>query len=399
LQRGIDNYELSAQMARNRIPAPPRVEAISKLNDLEALAESFAAKHGFEPELPSHWNPKPAFAAKIEGWATQPARSGSLVDYVYSSDVVLDRRVRARLHEANERGILLTPSGTTSVVNVCAYLKNIGIRRLIVQTPVYFTVGAVAEVFGMAVSYVDAWRSDGRYILPSFHKPFDSKTAVWLTLPIYGASAYFEQQDVAATIDNLPQDIIVVVDESLAFPDRNCLKLTQSLDRVVRICTPHKSLCLNGEKVSFITVPSHLFENMDAWSDCFAGGIGAGGIRSLAFLADDAFDRACISARSLIGEQHKKFSVAVSRYRKISVDRDIDGYFAMLYWPELSSIIGEDHTFLTEILTNSQALPIPSTRNHHPAACGFCFRVNLFRLDDAGLGALDRLMHAVSAFV
>ena len=384
-------------MRHNRIPAPPRVEAISKLNDLEALAEAFAAKHGCQPELPSHWNPKPTFAAKIEGWVTRPTRSASLVDYVYSSDVVLDDRVRERLHEPGDRGILLTPSGTTSVVNVCAYLKNVGIKRLIVQTPAYFTVGAIAEVFGITVTYTDPRRAGGRYFLPTSFGAPAVNTAIWLTFPIYGASVYFEQNDIAATIDGLPEEIIVVVDESLAFPDRQCLRLTASLDRVVRICTPHKALCLNGEKVSFVTAPSHLLENMDAWSDCFAGGIGAGGIRSLAFLADDAFDRACSDARSLSTKQLEKICKMASTYPKVVLDCGIDGYFAMLYWPHLPSSVGEDYQFLAKILDSSHALPIPSTRNHHPAACGFCFRVNLFRLDEAGLGAVDRLMQSISA--
>jgi histidinol-phosphate/aromatic aminotransferase/cobyric acid decarboxylase-like protein len=387
-------------MAQPRIPHPPNVEAISKLNDLELLADQFTEHAGYAPELISHWNPKPSFASQIETGLDSTRRlAASLVDYVYSADITLDDRVRVLLRESVDRSSLLTPSGTTSVVNVCAYLKNIGIERLIVLTPTFFAVEAVAQTFGISVTYIAVRRVENSYRLPVQITDVNPKiTATWLTVPVYCTSVYFTSADIGSFIDALPPEMIAVVDESLAYTDRPSLRDTKSSYRVLRICTPHKALCINGEKVSFVTFPTHLLENMDAWSDCFAGGIGAAGVRALGFLADDAYDRAVAKCRELSACSLSRLRRVLSLKQNIEIDRDTDGYFVMLYWPSLPASFGYDAEFLKKILAASGALPIPSLRNRHPAECGFCFRINLFRLDDAALGATSRLIDAINAY-
>jgi histidinol-phosphate/aromatic aminotransferase/cobyric acid decarboxylase-like protein len=387
-------------MAHRQIRLPPNIDAVSKLTALENLGAEFSAQSGYAPELISHWNPKPAFSSQIESWLVRSRATVNLIDYAYPCDIPIDSAIRTRLHEQSERNILLTPSGTTSVVNACAYLKNTGTKRLIILTPAYFTIEAVAGVFEIAASYIGVRRKPYGYELPQeiiIKQPRD--TAVWLTLPVYGASIYFTPEDVASLIDALPPDTIVVVDETLAYSDRPSLLATKTTYRVIRISTPHKALCINGEKVSFVTFPAHLSENMDAWSSCFAGGIGAAGVRALAFIADRAYDRALTNVRALTRANLAKLEAMIRTKPYVCADKDTDGYFVMLYWPALPASLGEDKAFIAQMLAASGALPIPSSRNRHPPECGFSFRVNLFRLDDAALGATSRLIDAIGAYV
>lgn len=385
-------------MISHRLPAPTRLEAITRLYDLEVLAEDFAAKTGIAPELPSHWDPKPAISARMETWIPPPPKVQGIVEYVYPGDLAIDSRIVRRIGETPDRGMLITPSGTTSIVNVCSYLRNIGIRELIIVTPAYFTVAPVAEAFGIFVSHLDvSWR-DGRYELPLEIRSSERPAAVWLTFPVYGASVYFSPSDIGRAIDGLADEVAVVVDESLSYPDRENLSETRSMDRVIRISSPHKSLCFNGEKVSFVTFPRHLTDDIDAWSDCYAGGIGIAGIRALQFLAGDAFELVAAKSRNLIYENRKALAAIVSRHPEVCMDKDTDGHFVTLYWPGLPASLGLDHRFLSRLLSESYALPIPSIRNRHPVRCGFCFRVNLFRMDEAGLGGVSRLIEAIDCF-
>lgn len=381
------------------IPPPPDVDAISKLNDLERLAEEFLRRTGYEPELISHWNPKPSFSCQIESWIIDPKARPNLIDYVYSSDISVTHDLKTRLRENENRGLLLTPSGTTSVVNACAYLRNTGTEHLVVLTPTYFSVEAIASILGLSVSYIDITRNDGSYKLPDAIPIIAGrKTAVWLTFPVYGASTYFAPNDVARLIDSTPPTVVVVVDESLAYLDRPGLETTATSYRVLRICTPHKALCINGEKVSFLTFPNHLLDNMDAWSDCFAGGIGAAGVRALSFIVGDQFEKAVERSRDLTHANLTKLKRILSTKVSVSMDENTDGYFVTLYWNSLPASLGEDPSFMTNILEASGALPIPSSRNRHPAECGFCFRINLFRLDEAALGAISRLVDAIDLY-
>lgn len=379
---------------RRKLPLPPLIDAITRLDDLEDLAEDFYRTNGYRPELISHWDPKPEFARQIDKWLVRPTPPSSLVEYVYSSYVEIDDRIRRRLIEDSGRGIVLTQTGTTSIATVITYLNNIHVKHLHILTPAYFAVESLASSFGIPVSFHPVVRHDGRYSLPSLGH-LGRGSVVWLTFPIYGTSSYIPPSEVAAFIDGFSQDAIFIVDESLAFPDRDSLSDTKTRERVIRIATPQKALCMNGGKVSLITLPQHLSDSFNAWSECLAGGIGASGQNALQFLATDSFDLAMASARHLIRLTYERMRRVLGPRATVSLDNECDGHFLTLYWPSLKMALSEDQTFMRTILDESGALPIPGSRNRHPDSDGFAFRVNLFRLDDAGLGGLKRLADAL----
>lgn len=376
------------------LPLPPRIQAIASLDDLEELADAFKLDNGYYPELLSHWDPKPEFEAEIASWISRDEAPTSLVRYVYSSYLNIDNRIRKRLGEGAERGLLLTPSGTTSIATVMTYLASIGIHHLSVVTPAYFVVEALAASLRVPVSFSEIIRKNRGYRLPD-KLATKGLGAIWLTFPVYGASCYFSPTDVGRFIDSLPDDVIVIIDESLAYPDRDSLAETRSFDRVIRITTPHKSLCLNGEKISVVTFPAHLTDSLNAISECFAGGIGASGMRALRFLGSDFFDRTVTCSRELSQTLLARMLRVLGNRSTVSSDEGTDGHFVMLYWPHIPMSQSRDAAFLKAIVYESGAVPMPAARNRHPEAYGFAFRVNLLRLDDAGLGGLKRLADAL----
>jgi histidinol-phosphate/aromatic aminotransferase/cobyric acid decarboxylase-like protein len=360
------------------------------LDDLEELADGFKLANGYMPELLSHWDPKLEFELEIERWILQRQPTASLVQYIYSSYLEVDDRVRARLHEGRERGLILTPSGTTSIATIVTYLRNIGVQHLHLITPAYFVVETLASSFGLSISFTEIVREHERYRLPE-NVRVGHHSAIWLTFPIYGTSCYISPSEVAVLIDALPSDVIVVVDESLAYPDRDSLSETKTIERVLRISTPHKALCVNGEKVSVITFPEHLSDALNAWSECFAGGIGASGLTALQFLASDSYDQAVMRSRQLAQSLRARMIHVLRGRKSVSLDKETDGHFVMLYWPTLPMFLSRKREFLESIINASGAVAIPASRNRHPEHYGFAFRVNLFRLDEAGLGGLRRL--------
>jgi histidinol-phosphate/aromatic aminotransferase/cobyric acid decarboxylase-like protein len=266
------------------------------------------------------------------------------------------------------------------------------------MTPAYFAIETLASSFGLSVSFIEVVREDARYHLPK-STPVSRRSAVWLTFPVYGTSCYVSPTEVAALIDAFPSDIIVVVDESLAYPDRNSLSATKTVERVLRISTPNKALCVNGEKVSIITFPKHLLDELNALSECFAGGIGASGLHALQFLSGDLYDQAVVRFRQLVRSLRAKLTRVLEGRSSVDVDRDPDGHFVMLYWPALPMSLSVERTFLENIVEASGAVAIPASRNRHPERYGFAFRVNLLRLDEAGLGGLKRLADVLDHYV
>ena len=258
--------------------------------------------------------------------------------------------------------------------------------RLCIVTPGYFAIEALCESLGIDAAFAPIRRSGRAYRLPDRAETAGAD-AVWLTLPVFGASWYFDEVGLARWIDDLPADVIVVVDDSLAFPDRSCLESVASAGRVVRIVTPNKAICVNGEKVSLVSSAPAYHEGLNDRSECLSGGIGASGMRALHFLGSPAFDRAVAACRDLVAESRRRLDHVVADVSGCETDDGVDGHFAMLTWPRLPMACMSDRALLTLAMMQSGACVIPASRNRHTEAGGLCFRVNLFRLDDAGLGA------------
>jgi hypothetical protein len=72
---------------------------ITPLDDFEDLAEAFYLANGYAPELVSHWDPKPEFAQEIEKWLVRETRPSSIIQYVYSSYLEVDDRIKQRLEK------------------------------------------------------------------------------------------------------------------------------------------------------------------------------------------------------------------------------------------------------------------------------------------------------------
>lgn len=382
---------------RIRLPTAPQITAITRLDDLETLADEFEQREGFAPEYISHWDPKPEFESQIAGWISRSyTKPTSLVKYIYSSYLNFDDRIKDRLNETADRSLVVTPSGTTSIATVLTYLKCVGVDSLHVVTPSYFAVETLGDALGLSIVFSNIVRRDACYEFPEISP--NSKDAVWLTLPIYGTSSYIAPSEVATFIDSLPPTVIVVVDESLSYLDRNSISETNTRDRVIRIATPHKALCINGEKVSIITAPSHLDTSFNSWTECLCGGIGANGMNALNFLVGDAFPIAVKHSRALNFQLHSQMKSAIGPRSSISTDQNTDGHFVTIYWPALPMSLSDDRLFMKEILDRSGVIPIPSSRNRHPSDYGFAFRVNLLKLDSAGLGGLKRLCDVLDSF-
>jgi histidinol-phosphate/aromatic aminotransferase/cobyric acid decarboxylase-like protein len=371
-------------------PLPPRIKAIASLDDLEDLADRFILENGYGPELPSHWDPKLEFEAEISGWIPSPNSSASLTRYVYSSYLPIDDRVQQRLHERPGRGFLLSPSSTASIATVIAYLSSIDTRTLHIITPAYFVIEALAGQMRIPTSFTSVVRHQRHYALP-VDLELEEACAIWLTFPIYGTSSYVPANAVASFIDALPERAIVIVDESLSYSDRDSLSDVATIDRVIRIASPHKALCINGEKISIVTFPKHLWNSLHDWSDCFAGGIGASGLRAVQFLKSGAFDHAIDQSRLLYRRLLDRMNRILAKREAVSLDDATDGHFVMAYWPHIPMAASQDRGFMKRLMDESGAMPMPASRSRHPEDHGFAFRVNLLRLDDAGLGSLSRL--------
>jgi histidinol-phosphate/aromatic aminotransferase/cobyric acid decarboxylase-like protein len=201
------------------LPSAPPIEALEQLDELWEIRNAFQERFGFRPENVSHWNPKHRCRTLLENLLPRRELTASIAEYLYSYDVKSHADVLKALGEPTGRGCLFTPSGTTSIVNVLAYLRNTGVSKIAAVRPYYFCFEEFARFCGLQVHNLQLRRTSSTYELPDPGEIWagDYK-AVWLTTPVYCASVYFDEGYLTEWLEQLnAREIIVVADESLAW--------------------------------------------------------------------------------------------------------------------------------------------------------------------------------------
>ena len=382
-----------------RLPSAPAIEALNRLDFMERVEGAFSERYGFVPSNLSHWNPEPGIARQLAalGWNAQASRT--ITDYLYPYEVPYHEPTLAKLGEPLDRGCVFTPSGTTSIVNVIAYLSLSGHKRIVGMAPYYFTVEECARTYGLSFSRVYIGSDPTRYLLPDPDgMQLQAGDAVWLTSPVYSASCYFKEAELRAWAAEVrAAGATLVIDESLAFADRAVVRALNDTDNVIAIYVPHKALALNAVRCSFFTVPPHLLHAANQWSDVFAGGLAFGGERAIKHFCSPQFDQSVEIVRRLIASSHRSFRTLVSNFEALRADAAVDGHFVMLFAPKVDQNLEFHGATISKLVHASAASFIPATRYGFPSALGFGLRINLFRLNDEMFGGLYRLADALSS--
>src|ERR1035437_4045317 len=118
------------------------IPELSALDDIERLETYFFQQNGFRPNNVSYWNPSPTVGRKMAELIKLNIFP-SVVDYSFSYELATRERLLANVGLlAKATGILVTPSGSTSILMVVRYLAKAGINSVALVCPTYFTVPA-----------------------------------------------------------------------------------------------------------------------------------------------------------------------------------------------------------------------------------------------------------------
>lgn len=383
---------------RRRRTSPPEISALTQYERLRQLWVRYEKLKGFRPDNISYWNAKAEFADQLMSLAPPLPTPRQLIDYVYPWDLEdLQERALAKLGAPQGVSCILTPSGTTAILNALMHLKGCGRKRVLAVRPYYFTVEEVARVLGLEFVGIDPTRADGAWTWPSASAiEREAADIVWLTSPIYCASVYPSPIEVRVWLEQVRRtDAALVLDESLAFPDRSFIPLTDA--EAITISVPHKALSVNGSRIGIVTFPSRNLDIFEQWSDVFAGGVGPSAVQALRQFCSPSFDAAVQGARSLVNDRRGRLRDLVSATPFLHLDEETDGHLVMAYVPRLSSGLEQDENFLWGLIQESCTAFVPGSCFGYPATTGFSIRINLLRLDAGGLGGAARLFAALSA--
>jgi bifunctional pyridoxal-dependent enzyme with beta-cystathionase and maltose regulon repressor activities len=370
---------------------PTLIPELQMLDQIERISDRYRQAFGAEPFNVSHWDPSPDFTSQLLRCLILPPH-GNICDYIYSYMLNDVTRVLERLgFSVKDKGCLITPNGTTSLVCVARWLNERGIQKVKVTCPTYFPVFHLLPAFGIQVEPIYLLRTNGVFYLPNLSADRDDRCAIWLTSPVYSAGVYFSEAEIAKVAAILNAGRLVIADECFAIPGRELSRYVGSYDNFVGIYAPHKSICVNGLKFSAIVYDSQYALAFDQWADILYGGLALTTVAALKHFTSPDYERCQVAAACHISKAMSFIKGVATSIPRLSLDQDPQGILVTCYFPHLPAELTSDDSFLWSLAEETGAVFIPGIRNHFDPHWGLSFRVNLARDSKQFRGAVERM--------
>ena len=294
--------------------APDDYEAVNELYFRDILAERTWAA------LPAGWhNPESAAARSfpLQSIGTEQAMRYSL-DEGAALGALKHEALRvlsgweSRLLDWNE--VTLSPSVSTANLVVLSALREHGIRRVVFETPAYFSTLLQAELLHLEIRRVASDRSH------NFQPPIErivealgqEPCAIWLTQPKFGVGSnqpLAHLQDLRAV---LRENDVLVLDEAA---DQTYPSLTSSLGapdcQLIRTRGLLKGIGLNGLRVAAILHSGSWRAAMEFALEPAGGSLDRYGLENFAALAasSNAFQTLLSAANAQVTRLRKELDV------------------------------------------------------------------------------------------
>ena len=363
------------------------------LEAFEELHAVFAHKFGHSPAYISHWDPLDDEACAIAKQLHVPPTIDP-VRYLYPNDGDGPSMVQSCLGYPTSRKVIITPSSTSSTVVTLTLAARLGIRRIILVQPFYFATLRVVEILDLQPRLWPAQRgSNGFWLEPLDQHSIGPETAVWITDPLYCTGHSLLDRSREVLDDCLEQGALIILDQSLSNPTVS--ETAGSLvdhDRCWVVGSPHKGICVNGVKFSYLSVPVDLVDIGRHFSDVLCGGASSSNVLAVEQFVRGDVSRAWHAILPLLTQRKAWLSSQVDQCDAIEIDTATSGHFVSCYFQGLSADREQSERLVADVLDKTGMLVIPGNRAYFAETLGFNFRVNLLRLDS---GAEGRLHHAL----
>ncbi len=272
--------------ARRRTHGEPRTSAKVSFPDLMAALDGYHRDSGQQPLMLGGWDvedrairPPAALEARLCSIAERPRR------YTYTKDFrcACERAVQIFARSMSFGGRPLHPenvsilhNSTQGLLLALAALKEQGIRRIVVATPVYFAAIEACRLLSInavlipAAEYLTGTLDLDR-VLSELRVPH---SALLLTNPAYSLGVQHRPESLAALFAALPQETWVLLDETrlgLHWHDPLPWYSASFPERTLVLRSPSKIFFTNGLKTSLIFGPSTVLRSVERLADVLVG--------------------------------------------------------------------------------------------------------------------------------
>lgn len=242
--------------------------------------------------------------------------------------------------------------------------------------PGYFSIFYALEILNVPYQSMYMSRKKGNWYLP--HEKIESavgkkpsRTALWLTNPVYCTGNYRSESDIEFLKMLLHSGVTVIADECLCINGRELGRELAWSDKFVGIYSPHKSVSVNAVKFATVVADESHEQFFDRWADVIVGSLTASNYSAISHFIGDNFPR---FLRAFVEHTDRARDEVMERIRRlhplIETDDNAVGHYITCYAPHVTGDESEGRKVLRGLMSETGALVIPGAVNHFPRDVG-----------------------------
>lgn len=385
------------------MPDKNMIQELLMLDEIEEAEDQYKRAYGHMPFSLSTWNPSDYYRnTYLFNQVALPSYS-DFIDYIYSYelDTQLLKSCSRHLTGLENATITITNSGTASITLVTSVLSALGLKRILVISPTYFSVLYSSRQMGFELKELHMIRQQGGYWLPQKEilRVMNEVDVLWLTNPTYNTSVYMEENDQRFLLDYVLPNKYLVADECFCRKGRELSRKFVGQPHFIGIYDPMKQFLINGVKFSAIVHPAELQDVFEQWSDVVCGSLASSTVQAMAFFISQESDTLLQAIQQADQAIQKQVRAIISEFPHAALDRWVDGHMMMCCVPKLNANYMSTLEHFRTFQISTDASIIPGTRFHFPNSYGFSFRINLARFDPICFPrALERVLSYLVEF-
>jgi aspartate/methionine/tyrosine aminotransferase len=374
------------------------IDELDQSEAIEGIVDRYHVESGDYPVNVSHWNSSSEFREKLMR-TLRFAQESDPLSYIFSEALDGQDALMTKLgFDPGKHGCIVVPNGTIATLCVANWIASAGLDRMTVLCPNYFATLQQGRLLNIRVRKRYIRRHGGEYSLPEDVAAIeDLSTPLWVTNPIYCTGVLQSKSSVRRLGAFLDAGGTVIVDECVAWPGSEIGPELSLHKGFIGIYSPHKSVAVNGLKFAVVIFDRSYQRFFRQWTDVLHGGLSISNVVAVKHFLSDNFSEYLQTFRAEITRTFNFMEDLVQEYSGVELDREANGHFATVYFPDLPGDFDTDRAFVERMIRATAGIVIPGRRSHFPPSGGACFRVNLARDSPQFRAALVRLIRFLAA--
>lgn len=327
----------------------------------------------------SYWNPSDEYRNYMLD-KIHMEQNNNFFNYHYTYDI--PREVRQNVisklgnKDTNSTMCLLTPSATSSIINMINFLKNNGYKKLCILEPAYFSVEQTCILFDLPYEKCNIQFINNHYVIPYKYIKSNGFDAVWITSPIYSTSTEYDYGQINVIQKLIDQNVLVIADETLALPNQELCRKIPIGKHFFCIYSPHKPLFINGIKFSAILCPKYLDDFLEQWIDVLGGGLLHSNLMAIQHFLSENYNQCVEYCIKWYGTNLKLIESLLDNVPYAFCDSHTLGAYKMLFFKSSSKNMNSLNNIFA-LIDKYYVSYIPGIYSGFSSDFNACFRINL----------------------